>query len=303
MQRIGVTCGDPSGIGPEITVKSLNRVSYIPVILIGPSNVWEDAFNKYAEKEYELELELTPKRKYRKGEPSKSSAKIAYEAILRACELLKEKKIEAVVTAPVSKKWISLIDPSFDGHTSFIANYFGIKKYAMCGYSKIFKVVLVTEHLPLPEIFKEIKKDTIIPKIELFYEFLKKELPRAPKIGVFSLSPHAGEFSSIFDKEIEDAIKHAQKKGMDVEGPLSSDSLLYLLSQYDGFVAMYHDQAMIPAKLLSKGKGVNLTLGLPFIRTSPLHGTGFDIAHKNVASALSMTEAIKLAYKLCKKRR
>lgn len=301
MDRIGVTCGDPAGIGPEIIAKCKELFVKIPVVLIGPEDVFKKAFAKYASTKNMPDIITIPQREYKEGVPSKNSAWIAYKAICKAVEMLKKKELSALVTAPVSKRQISLIVPGFSGHTSFLAESFKVSSYAMCGYSKKFKVVLITEHLPLKKVVKRIKKEVIIEKVVLFNSFLRQEI-KQPKIGVFSYNPHAGEINGEEEVEIKRAIAELKRMGIEVEGPLSSDSLFFYLERYNGFVAMYHDQGMIPAKLISQGKGVNVTLGLPFVRTSPLHGTGFDIAGKNIASAFSMAEAIKLAYKLCKRK-
>lgn len=302
MGRIGVTIGDPAGIGPEIILGALDKVADKDIVLIGP----REHFLK-TKKILGIDLELpevisTYYAECLPGKPSVESARVALSALKKGVELLKTKKIDALVTAPLSKEWIGKIVPDFSGHTRFLAENFGVKEYAMCGWSHKFKVVTVTEHIPYSDVPSYIYPELIFKKIKLFAQFLKTYLNPSPKIGVFGLNPHTCEFSKNEEERIRQAVVNAKREGFFVEGPLPADGLFYFLSEYDGFVAMYHDQAMIPVKLLSGGKGVNITIGMPFVRTSPLHGTAFDIAGKNVAFSESLEEAIKVADRLCKKR-
>jgi 4-hydroxythreonine-4-phosphate dehydrogenase len=226
---------------------------------------------------------------------------IAYQAILKGYELIKTGKIKALVTAPVCKSSINLINPSFSGHTELLALLAGVKKFAMMVMGEEIRVTLVTTHIPIKEVALKLKKDEIVDKIKLTFDFLRDKFHiKEPKIGVCALNPHAGE--EIFGNEekriIIPAIEEVKKLGVCAQGPYPADTLFTMDKKFDGIVAMYHDQGLIPLKLKEFGRGVNITLGLPFIRTSPDHGTAFDIAGKGIADPNSMIRAIKLASKL-----
>lgn len=254
------------------------------------------------------------------GEPQKQCGISSSLQLHLASYLLKIGKIKGIVTAPVSKTALSMAGFPFPGQTEYFAAEFGVKKYGMLAlklneahtsgpaWSKDLKIILVTIHKPLKDVPKLITEQNVLEKIKLLNDYLVRyEKKRKPKIGVLALNPHAFEFTCGAEDKILKAIKQARKLGISVEGPIPADSAFSNLGilessnlriPYDGFVAMYHDQGMLPVKLLSKGGGVNTTLGLPFIRTSPLHGVAFDIAGKGIANPSSMINAIQLCQKL-----
>lgn len=229
------------------------------------------------------------------GKASRSSGEAALRAIEKAIELLKEGKIDALVTAPVNKKAVQQSVPSFTGHTRFLAEAFGVSRYLMIAHSPYASFAFVTTHRPLREVPDALSAELILSKLELYSDFLKKLHGREASVAVLALNPHGSEFSRGEEDRIEQAVASARRKGLDVRGPCAADTLHLYLEEVDGFLAAYHDQGMIPAKLLARGEGVNVTWGLPFVRTSPLHGTAFDIAGKDKADARSMIAAIRMA--------
>ena len=238
------------------------------------------------------------------GKVSAAAGKMAYQNLEKAVLLWRSGKIRALVTAPVSKEAIAAAGHPFKGHTEFLEEMTKTKQTVMFFSDERLKVALVTRHLPLRKVYKTMTASLIEATIRITAHSLKKywKISR-PKIGVCGLNPHAGEGGLFGDEEkkiILPAIRKAQKRNAEIEGPLAGDSIFYYAVQgrYDAVVAMYHDQGLAPFKLLAYDTGVNVTLGLPFIRTSPDHGTAFDIVGKNRASPNSMIEAILLAHRL-----
>lgn len=313
---IGITIGDVSGIGPEITLKALahpslraNRGNFL---LIGNRNILENLTSKYVGQGFSLAkysvIDAFHNFKYKFSRTDKKCGTASFLQLHLASYLLKTKVIKGVVTAPVSKTALQMAGFPYDGQTEYFASEFGVKKYGMLAWSDKIKIILVTIHKPLKDVPKLITTEKVLEKIILLNDYLKYyEKIRKPRIGVFSLNPHSFEFTCGAEHRILKAIQQARKLGIQVDGPLPSDSVFSNLRIFesfnlgikcDGFVAQYHDQAMLPVKLLSQGSGVNMTLGLPFIRTSPLHGTAFDIAGKGLADPSSMISAIKHCTKL-----
>ncbi len=309
--------GDPNGVGPEIILKAIGggevRALYEPV-LFGDRGVFERARDLlgYSPSVFEdtkivslTNLDLT---KLTPGKPQGSGGKASLLYVEEAVRNALEEKIDAVVTAPISKEAIHLSGAKYPGHTELLAELTGAKMVAMMFESSRMRVVLVTIHCALSEVSGKITEDRILSTIELTYESLVNlfGIP-TPKIVVSALNPHAGEGGAFGNEEslyITPAIERAKEKGMNVEGPIPADSLFYrvLKGRWDAVVAMYHDQGLIPFKMVSFEDGVNITLGLPIIRTSPDHGTAYDIAWKGVASPKSLIAAIKVALKLAKGR-
>ncbi len=302
---IGITLGDPAGIGPEIILKALATVSnpLSTIRIIGSLTILKDL-----QKELKLKLDLEPlvydvipKFKYRFGKVSKRCGVAALNAIEIGIELLKAGKIKGLVTAPICKKSVRLAGFKYPSHTEFLADAFKVKKYAMLAYSPKLKIAFVTGHQPLKKVAKHITPGKVLEKILLLNEFLsaERQIPDSGcRIGVLGLNPHSFEFSLGEEEKIAKAIEQAQKLGLRVTGPFPSDTINELINKFDGLVAMYHDQGMIPVKLLARDQGVNVTLGLPYPRTSPLHGCAFPIAGKGIANPASMIAAIKLGLKL-----
>ncbi len=284
--KIGITLGDLRGVGPEVVAKALDRwdISRLADFKIIGQPIITSPFT------------------------AKHAGQLSLNYLQTAVDLLKKKEIDALVTAPVSKEAISTVDPTFQGHTEFLAKAFGVKNVGMLFVTDELRTIIVTRHIPLKDVSKTINRQNILSTIQLTHHTLQKQfgIPN-PHLAVCGLNPHAGEGGTIGREEIQKiipAIKQAQRKGIDVEGPFAADTLFSSGNsrRYDAVVAMYHDQGLIPIKTLAFRKAVNLTIGLPFVRTSPAHGTAFDIAGKNIADPSSMCEAIKLAVGLSRKR-
>ncbi len=310
MNKIAITLGDPNGISPEITIKALNFLD-LPkdkVILIANKeilNFYKEKLNLSLEKEYEM-IEIP----YRKediitGKETAEAGEFAFRALVKACNLALNQEIDAVVTAPVSKNAMKMAGHNYSGQTEILEQYLAHsnQKAEMLFVCDNFNVLLLTRHIALKEVPLQIKKDIIISKIEHIETSLKLQLGKSGiKIAVCALNPHAGENAMFGDEEINEiipAIKELQLKGINIQGPFPADTLftncLTNEYNYDCYVAMYHDQGLIPVKLLERHDCVNTTLGLDILRTSPAHGTAFDIAGKNIANAGSMINAVKLA--------
>ncbi len=310
---IGITIGDPAGIGPEVVLKAIDAIGSDELLLIGPLSIIDSERKRLGISHIPEIVDVGDGEKIPLGRPSRESGEIAYRTVIGAIQLLKENKITALVTAPVSKKAISMAGYDFRGHTEMLADAFAVRRFAMFFYSGRMNVSLVTRHIPLSIVSKELSIQRIYDTIKLTYEFLTRyamvlQTRKKPIIGVLALNPHAGEGGNIGNEEgkiILPAIRLAKRDGIDVKGPLVPDTA-YLTAvkqsgeSFDAFIAMYHDQGLIPLKLLKFESAVNITLGLPFLRTSPSHGTAYDIAGKGIADPRSMEKAIKMAIKLGK---
>ncbi len=300
---IGITLGDPGGIGIEITLKALQKIKG-KFIIIG---------NLYALKYYSQSMHLSiPENvqiipvngNFLKKKVSRENGKIALRSLNIAKGLLLNKYIKSVVTAPVSKKALHIAGFNFPGQTEFFADIFHTKMYGMMMVSKKIKIIFVTGHIPLSSVSDTITREMIIEKTEIGIKTLMKLFNiKNPQVGILSLNPHNGEEGDMGKEEIEiiiPAIQYLRKKKYRVNGPFAPDT--YWANKRDDLtVAIYHDEGMIPFKILAFNKGVNFTTGLPFIRTSPDHGTAFDIVGKGIANPKSMIASIKLAKKLEKK--
>ena len=237
------------------------------------------------------------------NKPSSIGGSISYKSICKAAELYKKKIVNAIVTAPISKESLHLAGHKFDGHTGLLGSLFNIKEPYLMLANKKFSTLHITCHKSLKEAISLITKEKIIEVINIGHDHMLKMKKTNPRIAVCGLNPHAGE-NGIFGveelKEIIPAIKVLSKKGLNIVGPISSDVIFReaVKSKYDLVIANYHDQGHIPVKLLYFDQSVNVTLGVPFIRTSVDHGTAFDIAYKNKASARNMISAIFYALKM-----
>ncbi len=297
---VAITIGDPAGIGPEIIIKALVRMRLKDVLLIGPRAVFE------AEQRKQHASVLAGTRvddvgrtgRFSMGRVQKRCGQAALACLEHGAELLARGEISALVTAPVSKETLRLAGFRWPGQTEFLAERLGAKRYAMLAWTRTFKAVFVTIHLPLARVARHVTATAVVEKTTLLDEFLRIEGNPEPRIGVMALNPHGEEFSLGEEARIADGILRARRRGIDVAGPFPADTLVGRAG-FDGLVAMYHDQAMIPAKL--SGGGVNVTLGLGRIRTSPLHGTAFDIAGRGQARLDSMIAAIRLARRIAQR--
>ena len=306
--RIGITIGDPAGIGPEIVKKAVNSLEIRKIcmpVVIGYAGLisGERPSIRRAQAEF-VDVRCGNISAVRPGKYSAFTGLASFKFLERSIELLKQKKIDAVVTAPISKEALKLAGIKYSGHTELFADYTGTKDFAMLMAAGPLRAVMVTRHMPLSDVAKSITSRNIVSAALLTRRFLIERFKiRAPRLAVCALNPHAGENGLLGKEEgliISPAVKQLIKKKALAVGPLPADSAWLKLKrgEFDLLVGMYHDQVMIPLKTLSPEKIVNITVGLPFIRTSPGHGTGFDIAGKNIADPSSMIEAIKTAVEL-----
>jgi len=325
LPKIGITMGDPTGIGPEIIVKVLSDKStfhFCRPIVLGDRTVMERAIRLLNSTLKVNEIENVEEREYRNGKlnllnlsninlneidygvPTKACGKAMVKYIEEAVKLTLDRRIDAITTAPISKKALSDAGYTYPGHTELLAELTGCKHYVMMLAGDRLKVVLVTIHCGLKEVFHLLTLEKILTTIRITHSALIDFFDeKNPKIAVAALNPHAGE-GGLFGKEEEGiilpAIKQAQGLGIEVEGPLPPDTLFYYAAQgaYSAVVSMYHDQGLIPLKLLHFEDAVNVTLGLPLIRTSVDHGTAYDIAGTGKAKPLSLFNALKLASRM-----
>ena len=303
MSKIAITLGDPCSIGAEITKKALIELDYdlSNFILIGNKD-------SFGEMPFDVEfINIEANKELEIGKPSKQSGEIAFKSIEKAIELAKSKQIKAIVTAPISKYALHLAGHDFSGHTEIFDKYLG-QNAQMLFVAGDFKVLLLTRHIPLAKVPQMLTQKFLEEEIIKLNSALQKLGIKKPKIAICGLNPHAGEEGLLGKEEQEEflpAITNLKSKNIIVEGPFPADmlfakaSLCYKKNEpnpYDCYVATYHDQGLCAVKSIDLGKTVNVTIGLDVLRTSPAHGTAFDIAGKNIASPKSMKEAIKFAY-------
>ena len=282
--RIAITSGDPAGIGPEVAA----RAAVDPRVLDACDPV---VYGPPAGEPF------TP------GQLSAAAGRAAYDVIVRAVDDAQRGVVQAIATAPVNKEAFRLAGLQWRGHTDLLAHLTGSSHVAMMFYSEALRVVLATVHIPLAEVPRALTRETLEATIAI----AARELPRFgivnPRIAVAGLNPHAGEhglFGSEEEIAIRPAIEACRASGIDASGPYPGDTVFVRARRgdFDLVVACYHDQGLIPVKLVAFGQAVNVTLGLPIIRTSVDHGTAFDIAGKGVADPESMITAVLLAARL-----
>ena len=250
-----------------------------------------------------LDLHLVDMNEIHFGKVQAVSGNTAFECIKKAVELAKDKYIDAIVTAPLNKEALHSAGHKYPGHTEILASLTDTKDYAMLLHDEKLSVIHVSTHVSLFEAITGLSRERIEKVIELGNEVMKRVCGNEPRIAVAGLNPHGGENGLFGDEEINEiipAVKNMKRKGINVEGPFPPDTVFLqtLNGKYDLVVAMYHDQGHIPLKLIGFNSGVNVTVGLPFIRTSVDHGTAFEIAWKGKANEDSMVEAIKLSLNL-----
>ena len=277
---IGITSGDPAGIGPEV-IRAALASGDLP-----------------GDFEFEIVGEVSG---HTPGAPTKESARAAVQALERATENLLSGRWRAVVTGPVSKKGLHDVGCQFPGQTEFFAARAKVENFAMCLTGGGLTVALVTAHVPLAQVSRLLAKSEIVRIGTLLASFLQQRGCKEPRIAVAGLNPHAGEGGDLGTEEIQTiapAVSELKKNaGAVFSGPLPPDTIFQqaVAGEFDGVLCMYHDQGLIPLKLHAFDQGVNVTLGLPFVRTSPGHGTAFGIAGKGLARPDSMLAAIQLA--------
>jgi 4-hydroxythreonine-4-phosphate dehydrogenase len=314
--------GDAAGIGPEITLKALangNLKTICQPLIIGDLEFlrktaadlglnfdFVETFDEISSNSAQINVfDLKNiKSEVIAGEESAAAGAASAEYIEAAVRLWQEKKIDAVATAPISKKAISLGGYNYPGHTEFLADLTGTKEFAMSFFAGDLRVVLLSTHISLRDAIELVKKEKLVNLIKFTDRTLAKLFNRKVKIAVAGLNPHASEggmFGAEEEREILPAVRECREKyDIDVTGAYSPDTVFLrgYKGEFDAVVSCYHDQATIAVKCLSFGASVNVTLGLPLVRTSVDHGTAFDIAGKGVADASSMEAAIKLAAEL-----
>ncbi|GAB6162545.1 hypothetical protein JCM12298_17040 [Desulfothermus naphthae] len=319
-----ITMGDPNGIGPELICRVLSNYNFFNenFLIIGPEICLKYYCNLFSIEKFWSKIKHIDEAKnvrvslYSKGlddfpftpkVPSKESGYISGRILEIATEILKENSSFAVVTCPINKK--SLIDAGFDfpGHTEFFANRFGLSKEDVCMHlaGPKLRVSLVTTHPPLKRVPYLITRDKILRCLMLTHDLLTKIGEDKNPIGVCGLNPHAGEGGKIGTEEVEiikPAIEAAREKGINVQGPYPGDTIFYRAykGEFSAVLAMYHDQGLAPLKLVHFNESVNITLGLPIVRTSVDHGTAYDLVGKKKAKTTSLKMAINLAIQLKK---
>ena len=285
--RIAVTVGDPAGIGPEIARKAAAdpRISSLcEVILYGPASDAEVA-------------------RFERGRVSAAAGRAAFDAVVRAVADAQAGTVDAIATAPINKEAFAAAGLPWRGHTELLAHLTGAPRVAMMFHAEALRVVLATVHIPLADVPRTLTQ----PLLEGIIDLTAAELPRfgiaAPRLALAGLNPHAGEhglFGSEDGDVLAPAVAECRRRGVAISGPFPADTVFgrAMRGEFDAVVACYHDQGLIPIKLVAFGRAVNVTLGLPIIRTSVDHGTAFDIAGRGIADPSSLTEAIALAARL-----
>jgi len=319
MKKLVMTMGDPGGVGPEIVLKALTsaevRKNCIPII-IGDAYVMKEAIELFnpsiklkiikspeesrpAEGSLEL-IDMGMIKEFVKNRPTAGTGGACVNYIKKAVAIALSKQVDGIVTAPVSKEALKMAGFKWPGHTEMLAQLTRTKDYAMMLVGGPLRVILVTIHTALKNVPELITKQRIMKTIRMAKKACDMLGIRKPRIAVAGLNPHAGEAGIFGDEErkkILPAVKDAMKDGISVSGPYPPDTIFH--KAYNGdvdiVVCMYHDQGLIPLKMIAFDHGVNVTVGLPFVRTSPDHGTAYDIAWKGVANPSSMIEAIKMA--------
>lgn len=315
-----VTCGDPSGIGPEILVKAWETLSgEVPFFVIGdPGHFPESASLAVLQSPADAldvvqdGLPILPHAFLKPapaGAPEPDNARGVVEVIRRAVALIQAGEASALSTAPIAKK--ELVDHAafqFPGHTEFLADLAGAEHVVMMLAAEELRVVPATIHIPLFQVPKALTSDTLERTVRVTDAALRRDFGvAAPRIALSGLNPHAGEGGMLGaedDAVILPVVEKLAAEGFDIKGPMPADTMFHAeaRARYDVAIAMYHDQALIPIKTLAFDRGVNVTLGLPFPRTSPDHGTAFDIAGTGQASAVSMIEALRMAWAMARAR-
>lgn len=321
LPRIGITMGDPAGIGPEVVLKAVAeeevRKVCVPVIIGDAQLLAHTARTLDLQCGYDIVRKEEPFPDQfsepvifhldniggfiEPGIESGAAGKAAAGYIESAVELCAAGNVDAIATAPINKRALFLGGYSFPGHTEFLAHLTGTEEYAMAFVAANLRIVLLSTHVPLSQAIRMVERDRIVKVIDLANRELQRWGIERPRLAVAALNPHGAE-GGLFGMEEASEILPAieASRGLDeinVQGPFSADTVFLRASrgEFDAVIACYHDQAMIPVKCLSFGEAVNVTLGLPFIRTSVDHGTAFDIAGKGLAEHSSMVAAIKLA--------
>jgi len=318
---LAVTMGEPGGIGPEIVAKLFE--SYRParssVVIVGGLPVLEscrrglarhieilssETLNTGVQLPQVSFLDTGCRARYATGKDSRGGGRHAGMALDLACRLASEGVVQAIVTAPLSKKSLDLAGYRFAGHTEFLARYFGAPDCQMMMVYKGFRVVPLTRHIPVKKISRLLSKGRVLTGLTVVHNALRSQFGvTEPRIAIAGLNPHAGEAGILGTEDLEvirPAVRAARRRGIDAVGPLPADSMFQQAQSgtFDAFMAMYHDQGLIPFKMVAKRRGVNVTVGLPIVRTSVDHGVAYDAVGAGTASFISLREAYQLAERM-----
>jgi 4-hydroxythreonine-4-phosphate dehydrogenase len=322
--RVGITMGDPAGIGPEVVLKAVadpEIQGLCPLVIIGDAQLLAHTartLNLQCGYDIVRRGETLPEHLtdpvifhldnvggfIESGVESGAAGKAAAGYIEAAVELCAAGSIDAIATAPINKRALFLGGYSFPGHTEFLAHLTSTEEYAMAFVAGNLRIVLLSTHVPLSQAIRMVERDRLVRTINLAHRELQRWGIERPRLALAALNPHGAEGGLFGVEEASEMIPAIESchgvNDLNVQGPISADTVFLRAArgEFDGVIAFYHDQAMIPIKCLSFGEAVNVTLGLPFIRTSVDHGTAFDIAGKGVAEHSSMVAAIKLAAEL-----
>jgi len=304
-KRIVISSGDPGGCGPFVTLKAIESIgkNSLEFFVVGDQKIFQKLpiYKKAKNKINFIDLNTRGISEIERGKPSRLGGKASLSYLNAALELIRKRKMKRLVTAPLSKEAVKSVLKNFSGHTEYLADYFKVKNFAMMMASSSLKVVMATRHINLKEVSSFLGKDDIYNLLCLVYESLQVKFKlKRPRIVFCAINPHAGVSTFVEDEEKKILLVRKKFKRLTF-GPYPADTIFTKenLKRYDCIICAYHDQAMIPFKLLSFHTGVNLTLGLPIVRTSPAHGVAYDIVERGeIPFHSSMLEAIKLAAKL-----
>lgn len=327
--RIAITMGDPNGIGPEVMLKCLSEATlyeYVRPVVIGSRSMLEvhaarmgmhpNQLVNFTGENFGLDRSRIPVYDHpvhagtsvQWGQISAEGGAASIEAVTTATDMCLSGTVDAMVTAPLSKKAVAMAGYKFNGHTAYIAERCAASSHLMVMVSGTLRVGLVTGHIPLSAVAEHVNRDMIVRRLKDFSVALKTDFDiTSPSIAVLGLNPHAGEEGLLGNEEVNEitpAISGANASGINASGPFSADGFFgtRAYERYDAVLAMYHDQGLIPFKTLSFESGINYTAGLPIVRTSPDHGTAFSLAGKGQASHGSMKQALKLASQIVSRR-
>jgi 4-hydroxythreonine-4-phosphate dehydrogenase len=319
MKKLAITMGDPGGIGPEIVIRAIASEDIrglCSAVVIGDRCVMEEAM-RLVDLPLRLKIIANPGksdpstdvielmdicalREFEKGRPTAEGGRACAAYIKTAVKLALDGKVDGIVTAPISKEALKIAGMKWPGHTEMLAELTGTADCAMVIAGGPLRVILVTIHTALKNVPALVTKEKVLRTVRLAARACRMLGLEKSRIGVAGLNPHAGEAGIFGDEEvraISPAVEEARRSGIPVSGPFPPDTIFHRAyrGDFDMVVCMYHDQGLIPLKMIAFDKGVNITVGLPFIRTSPDHGTAYDIAWQGVANPSSMIEAIRLA--------
>ena len=307
MITIALTMGDPAGIGPELAVRAAAEKRWqgkIRFVLYGERSILQAAADRWTNGQLPevVSAGVLPFAELVPGKADARCGKLAYDALTLAAKDVLNGKADAIVTAPMNKYSVNLAGIPFTGHTERLAELCQTPDYVMMQSSGKLRMVFVTCHIPLAEVPKRATQAEIVRVTRLLYRAIQQEGIPSPRLAMAAINPHAGENGCMGledEKNTKPALEQLRQEGMNIEGPFPPDTLFVKSTRerFDGLVTMYHDQGHIPFKMLAFDSGVNSTLGLPIIRTSPDHGTAFDIAWKGCADTGSLYAAVELAYK------